>query len=591
VLGPVPDAAALDLRAPKAAAAPPSGVQLALTEHLWRATGLAAEEAGGTALGSNAFAVAGRLSANGAAVVASDMHLGLRVPTTWYRMRLRLAGGALDLNGLTLPGAPLLIAGSNGHVAWAFTNSYGEWLDLKPLECASVSDARLESAAGPLPLATVTETIRVHGAASVALPVRSIRDGAMAGAVLFEVEPGAHRCWLARWLAQLPAASNLNLQHLEQALSAAQVLALAPGLGMPHQNIIVGDSAGHIGWTIAGRVPLDTTGDARLTAAAGWRGADTQPHIYDPPLGRLWTANARATDEEAGLVAIGGDAAPLGAYYDLGARARQIRDDLLALKGGVQPSDLLRIQLDDRALFLERWRDELLGLIDRSALEAEPARAEFRRLIEGWDARAAADSCGYYLVRAFRTRLRDDVWQQLLRTLGVAADAPPPMQFEEPLWRMLSREPPQLLPAPYASWRAFLLAELDATIADLKTRCTQLARCRWGAHNPVRVRHPLSAALPLLAPLIDMPGLALPGDHDMPRVQDGAVGASERFGVAPGHEAQGYLHIAGGQSGHPLSPYYRAGFAAWAQGEPLPFLPGRSEHRLELRPSLGQPVH
>jgi len=67
-------------------------------------------------------------------------------------------------------------------------------------------------------------------------------------------------------------------------------------------------------------------------------------------------------------------------------------------------------------------------------------------------------------------------------------------------------------------------------------------------------------------------------------VQDYAAGASERFAVSPGHEDQGYLHIPGGQSGHPLSPYYRAGFREWALGEPLPFLPGPVQHTLTLAP-------
>ena len=59
-------------------------------------------------------------------------------------------------------------------------------------------------------------------------------------------------------------------------------------------------------------------------------------------------------------------------------------------------------------------------------------------------------------------------------------------------------------------------------------------------------------------------------------------GASERFAVSPGHEAEGYLHIPGGQSGHPLSPYYRAGFRRLGGGQPLPFLPGPAQHTLTL---------
>ena len=36
--------------------------------------------------------------------------------------------------------------------------------------------------------------------------------------------------------------------------------------------------------------------------------------------------------------------------------------------------------------------------------------------------------------------------------------------------------------------------------------------------------------------------------------------------MSPGREAEGYLQLPGGQSGHPLSPFYRAGHAAWARG-------------------------
>ena len=64
------------------------------------------------------------------------------------------------------------------------------------------------------------------------------------------------------------------------------------------------------------------------------------------------------------------------------------------------------------------------------------------------------------------------------------------------------------------------------------------------------------------------------GRHDMPRIQGPDYGASERFSVAPGHESEGYFEMPGGQSGHPLSPFYRAGFTAWVEGRTTPFLPG-----------------
>jgi penicillin amidase len=366
----------------------------------------------------------------------------------------------------------------------------------------------------------------------------------------------------------------------------AEALALAPEVGIPHENFVVGDRDGHIGWSIYGRIP-DGTGAARALGKVQWTTAANHPRLLDPPRGRIWTANARVSADERELALIGGSDAPYGANYVLGARAHQIRGDLMALAGNLKPADMLGVQLDDRALFLARWRELLLHLIDPQSAKAHPERAEFRRLVDGWDARAGVDSLGYRLVRSFREHTRDAAWSMVITALGVPADydVGAPAQFESALWEMVSRQPPQLLAPAYADWPAFLGAQLDATIADLRRECPELARCTWGRHNLVRVRHPLSRALPALARLLDMPALELPGDGHMPRVQQVAFGASERFAVSPGHEQEGYFQLPGGQSGHPLSPFYRSGFRAWAHGEQQPFLPGAAEHTLTLRPN------
>jgi penicillin G amidase len=493
--------------------------------------------------GSNNWAVAGRLTASGAALVANDMHLNARVPSVWYRARLVVSGeaqGRLDLNGVTLPGAPTLVAGSNGRIAWGFTNSYGDWQDVVLADC----------------------------------------DTAQSGVRVAQAAKG--RCWFVHWLAQAPAATNLRIIDLERAASVDEALALAPAIGIPHQNLVVGDREGHIGWTIIGRFPRQT-GEARTRARGGWLDAGEQPRIVDPEIGRLWTANALATIDPAAQVAIADDEAPVGAGYDLGARARQIRDDLLAIERAT-PADMLRVQLDDRALFVARWRALLLDLLDEEALGGDDERGEFRKLVDGWVPRASADSVGYRLVRAYHAQVERAVWAMLLTGLNIPAEeARIPARFEAPLWRLVTEQPAHLLARPHTSWRAFLLDELDATLGELREECESLANCRWGDARPVRVRHPLSRALPVLARFLDMPTVELPGDTDMPRVQIGSFGASERFAVSPGHESDGYLHIAGGQSGHPLSPFYRAGFTEWAEGRALSFLPGPAKHRLVLR--------
>jgi penicillin G amidase len=69
--------------------------------------------------GSNALALAGAHTAGGGGLLANDMHLGHSVPNIWYRASLETGGRRVT--GVTLPGTPAVIAGSNGDVAWGVT--------------------------------------------------------------------------------------------------------------------------------------------------------------------------------------------------------------------------------------------------------------------------------------------------------------------------------------------------------------------------------------------------------------------------------------------------------------------------------------
>ena len=554
---PVPAPEALDLRGPPAAIAAPAT--------------LAAP--GTPAAGSNNWAVAGRLTATGSALVASDMHLGLSVPAAWYRARLRFAG--TDITGATLPGTPGVVAGSNGQIAWGFTNSYGDWSDITPVDC-DLTTRHYGNNSGSF---TVSEQVlHVKGGADEPLQVFASPLG-----VLIETRDAGRTCLLARWLALERGATNLRLLELNRAASVAETLRLAPGTGIPHQNMVVGDRAGHIAWTVAGRIPAGERGPS-TPDPVGWREAIEQPAVVDPDIGRIWTANARVVDGPIEQV-IGGDEAQTGLGYDLGARAGQIRDDLLHLSKKATPVDMLHIQLDDRAIFLHRWRDLLLSILDQSALANHPRRAEFRQLIEGWNGRASVDSVGYRLLHEFRNHTERATWGMLMTGLSMPADTAAPRQFEGPLWRLVTEQPDHLLAREFADWHTFLLIQVDAALEQLRSACPRLDRCTWGQHAVVHIKHPLSRALPFLSWLIDMPATPLPGDHDMPRVQDGAFGASERFAVSPGHESEGYFELPGGQSGHPLSPWYRSEFASWANGTLAPFLPGATQHKLRIAPA------
>ncbi len=111
-----------------------------------------------------------------------------------------------------------------------------------------------------------------------------------------------------------------------------------------------------------------------------------------------------------------------------------------------------------------------------------------------------------------------------------------------------------------------------------------LIELNWGVQNTVKHGHPFSKALPVLSDLLDMPGEALPGCAFCVRAAGPGFGASERLVVAPNHFEDAILHMPGGQSGHPMSPYYRDQQNYWLKGLPMALAAGKSEHTLLLQP-------
>jgi penicillin amidase len=155
-------------------------------------------------------------------------------------------------------------------------------------------------------------------------------------------------------------------------------------------------------------------------------------------------------------------------------------------------------------------------------------------------------------------------------------------RFEGPLWRLVTERPTHLLDPRYGSWdELFLDAAEELVRSDANS---SLETYSWGARNSVLLRHPLSRSLPVLGSWLDVPVGPLPGDSNMPRIQDVDFGASERFVVSPGHEKEGIFQMPGGQSGHFSSPFYKAGNDAWVEGRPSAFLPGPTKHNLTLVP-------
>lgn len=528
--------------------------------------------------GSNNFAVAGALTEDGRAIVADDMHLGLRAPGIWFRARLRYAdarapGGKVDTTGFTLPGLPAIVVGSNTHVAWAFTNSYVDTADWKIETACGTEKADANGCTKPI---AHRETIRVAGGPSVDFDVEETAWGPV-------LHRDGDKLFALRWNAHLKGALGFGLTNFAVARDLDDAMAITDRSAMPTQNLLIGDSKGRIAWRLIGPLATRNAGcDGALpivsTPCAGWEIASNRsPTMIDPAYHRLWSANHRTTD--GAVLAQLGDGG-----YAFGARARQIRNDLFARKT-FSERDLLAVQLDDRAVFQTSWH----GLLRDAAGRAKtPALTELAVASKRWEGRASIDSVSYRIVRAWRMAVHARVAEGLTAPahakLGKDFKMPAFQQLEGVVWPLLAQRPPHLLSRKFTSWDALMEDAAKEVRDELKAQ-GPLAERTWGERNTAAICHPLAKAIPLVGKrLLCMPPDQLSGDGGMPRVVGPDFGASERMVVSPGHEAEGITHMPGGQSGHPLSPFWGAGHDDWVHGRPTSFLPGKTTNLMTLTP-------
>lgn len=532
-------------------------------------------------VGSNCWAVAASQSADDRAILANDMHLPLMVPNIWYRAQLQW--GADDneadrlLVGVTLPGVPAMVVGSNGHVAWGFTNVTADVEDYIVVTVDPEDPGRYLTPEGSEPFTQYQDEIAIRGAPPQRVHWRMTRWGTVS-------ETDAHgRPLVLRWPALESQTVNLALLDMPQARTVDEALATLRSWHGPPQNAIVADDQGRIAWTLTGWFPRRHGFDNRSpsdwrAAGAGWHGPideSQRPVVLDPADGIVHSANQRMIPLEQSRT--------FGHGWASGVRGGRIADLLRASDSHTERS-LAQMQLDTQS--------SLMAFYHQVALDIDPsgddASSRARRVLEGWNGRADADQAAFGILVRFRAALMREVISPLLapcreRRAGFQYRW---FQADEPLMRLLEERPAHFLPSRYADWNDLLRgAFAEAATLPPGAGAWSDENASWGAANRLKASHYLSLAVPALGRLLDMPDDPLPGHSSTIRAQGRSFGASQRLVVSPGHENDAVLHMPGGQSGHPLSAHYADSHAAWVTGEPTPLLAGPPLSSFTLKPA------
>jgi penicillin amidase len=519
--------------------------------------------AGPGGLGSNVVVVGGARTRSGLPILASDPHLGLRAPGTWYLASL-VAGGR-PMAGGTIPGLPLVVIGRSRTLAWGLTTTHADVQDVVVERLDPDDPERYMGPTGPRPFDVRAETIAVRGGPPVALRARATRHGPVISDLVGGAPPG-HVLVLA-WAVEGAAATleaALGVMRADDVATAIRALA---GYMAPVQNVALADAAGTIALQTAGRLPLRTDGDGRLPVAGAALPAgpparvpfERLPRSLDPPDGLVINANDAVVGAGASVL-VAADGPP-------DQRARRLR----ALLDGAADLDrtaLARVQLDRRSMLAVDLGPALLAATRAAAIDPGLAAA-----LHGWDGVAAADRPEPLVLAAWVKALGRRLWGEPLGPLAARYGVMRPAA----LTAILAGDTPFCSIGPAtdpASCAARAAAALDDAVRELGGHHGPDWRAwRWGDAHAAVMEHAPFERVPALRALFS---LRVPVGGDASTV---AV-AHPRWGEGPdGFEA---VHMAGlrlvtdladdtvlvavatGQSGHPLSPHYRDLMRLWA---------------------------
>ena len=518
---------------------------------------------GDSEVGSNSWVVSGEKTVSGKPMLAGDPHLPPSSPSIWHMVHL--STGDLRVSGVAVPGVPGVMIGHNESIAWGVTNL-----------CPDVQDLYFEEfESGDPDLYKTPAGWRAADFYAEEIAVRNLADGSQSEPVKIEVKVTRHGPVIfekgstglsLRWTALDDDVIDLEtFLALNRARDWDDFVTALRGYGGPPQNFTYADTAGHIGYYSAGRIPVRKSGDGSLpydgtTDDGEWLGFipfEDLPHAFDPPSGIVVSANQRIVN----------DAYPFHLTHNwrVPYRARRIHE-LLQTKSKFDADDFLKIQGDTYS-----YPDAIFAAeIVKAGEPLKNSSTEWYELVEklaGWDGYANEESTVLPLVTEMRKAFRNHI---LVAAIGIDRAQLYEWRNEGAfIDRLITERPLDWLPEEFASYDALLLACYREAVDVLTNRLgSDREQWTWGRMAQVRFPHPLEK----LDKRFATRSLPQNADGSMPTVNAGAR-VSLRFIADLSDWDATRLCLPLGESGDPASTHREDQFDEWYQVSPsiLPF--------------------
>jgi len=363
-------------------------------------------------IGSNNWALSGRLTESGKPILANDPHLGLSAPAIWYFAHLEAPG--INVIGGTLPGIPAIVLGRTEKYAWSFTNTNPDVQDTYLEQLDPNNPSMYRGPNGMLPFTVRQEIIDIKGSAPLTFIVKETRHGPVISDSYARIQRAidTNRYALAlRWTAlDIENQSVAGLLEMNRAKDLDSFKAALHKNYAPMQNVVMADTEGNISYQAAGIAPkrIIHQGLYGVAPAIGWEKQydwsgyipfDHLPSSNNPEQGWIATANQR--------IIAANDPNPLTGDWDLSARYDRIVD-LIKSKNSHSFADMKTMQADTLSL----TSIPLLELF-KSSKSQHPLASQAKEICKDFNADMKVDSPAALIFNAWADQLTRNVFSRL----------------------------------------------------------------------------------------------------------------------------------------------------------------------------------
>jgi penicillin amidase len=513
-------------------------------------------------IGSNNWAVSGSKTASGYPILANDPHLNLSFPSIWYQ--LQMSSPTVNVNGVSLPGAPMIIIGYNRRVSWGVTNVGADVLDWYQIKFKDKAKNEYWYNNRWNKVDRRIEVIKVRGQATEYDTVIYTHQGPVVYEDTLKKEKGyAENVPVGdalRWIAHDPSVDMITFYYLNRAKNYADYRKALTYFTAPAQNFIFASSDNDIAITPNGKLPLKFKDQGKYILDGsdpandwqGWIPADQNPTVKNPPRGFVSSANQSSTDTTYPYY--------INWSFETYYRGKRINDRLAAMNHATVDSMRL-MQTDDYSIKAQDALPAMLKYIDTSKLSKSQLKAF--EMVKHWDKHFAANAIGASIFDEWWRRFYNSIWDNKFdikgkylkgpaddRTINLLLDEPGSKWFDNP-------QTPQKETCADDVNHAFY-----AAIDTLEHRHGNISpKWEWGRVKKTYIDH-----------LASLPGF---GSGDFIAGGTGGVinalrnsnGPSWRMVVALGPDVKGYGVFPGGESGNPVSFYYDDMLKPWQNGQ------------------------